>query len=99
MTADEINAYATLIVAIGTLITGIATAIITIRNGKKSERGRQKAEEQAAVITAHVNSAATASVAKIEGLQQQVSDLHTTVAQQTQTAALLAQSVIEKRDL
>ena len=92
MTADEINAYATLIVAIGTLITGIATAIIGIRNGRIGKENAAKSD----AISEKVDGAASASVTKIEGLQANVADLHAKVAEQTQTAALLAQAVIEK---
>lgn len=71
-----------LITAIGTLIGIIVTAILTLRNGWKTD-----------VVAAHVNSSATRAQEEIRALQAQVSALLLETAEKKQIAALLAQRV------
>lgn len=92
-----------LIAAIPPTLASIGAIIIGLRNGKRAERSSRKSEaisasiaEKADVIAGHVNSAASASASKIEGLQSQVTQMHETIATQTQAAALLAQAVTQK---
>lgn len=67
------------------LVVAIGTAIVNII-------AINRVSDKADVITAHVNSAASASVEKIEGLQREVAALTARLSDQKQTAALLAQA-------
>jgi len=58
----------------------------------RSERKLDNVNAKADVITGHVNSAATASTAKIDSMQKQIEFLTRQIAEGKQTAAVLAQS-------
>ena len=75
----------TILSAVGVLVGIIATNVINIINARELKAA-------VGVVSNHVNSAASASVTKIETLQNELKGLHATIAEGKQTAALLAQS-------
>lgn len=76
-----------IITAVGTLAGVLAGIYVSLRNGAKSD-----------VIAGHVNSAATAATAKIEGLQKELKLLQDVMAKDNQRAALLAQALATKSE-
>ncbi len=88
-----------LIASVPPTLGTIGAIIIGLRNGRIGKANIVKSDlisDKADVIVGHVNSAQSALTAKAEGLQSQVTQMHETIATQTQAAALLAQAVIEK---
>lgn len=85
MTATDLTAMGILVTTIGAVIVNI---IMAFRTNTKVNEVSAKAD----VITGHVNSAATASTAKIDSLEKQVLALRQLVSEDKEKAALLAQS-------
>jgi hypothetical protein len=75
-----------LIVGLPPTILAFASLIQSIRNGAKSD-----------VIAGHVNSAASAQVAKINGLEQEVRQMRAEMADRKEIAAVLAAKVPEAK--
>lgn len=93
-----IAALSALIVALG---TATATIILAVRQGAAVKENTALTHEMSAktdVIVGHVNSKATADAAKIESLTQQIAVLKGVAADNKEIAALLAQSVSDKRE-
>lgn len=81
----------TLGTVLGTLLLSLGNVVVSVLN-----RGQIKeVKEEAKVIAGHVNSAATASLNKIESLQKEVAALTSTLAEHSQRAALLAQAAAQ----
>lgn len=76
-----------LLVALAPTILAISTLVVSIRNGKKSD-----------VIKEHVNSTATKQQEKIDRLTAQVEALIADKAEKKETAALLAQAIVERAE-
>lgn len=89
MSAAEII---TIIAAVGGLVTILGGVIVNIVSAmrQESKAALDKIEAKTEVIAGRVDGAATASVAKIEGLQKEMALLRETVADQKQVAAVLA---------
>lgn len=86
MNATEITQV---IAAIGTFIGVLVTAIISLRNGWKTDKVAAKTE----VVAAHVNSAATKSNEEIKSLRDQITALKADMADKKEIAALLASKI------
>lgn len=71
-----------IITAIGTLIGVIVGAVLTLRNGWKTD-----------IVAAHVNSSATKAQEEIRALQSQLAGLKADMAEKKEIAALLASKV------
>jgi hypothetical protein len=95
-TPSELTA---IMIASGALVTTIFTGVVNIITALRAERKLDHAivrvdevGAKADVISGHVNSAATASTAKIDAMQKQIDQLTRLLADSKQTAAVLAQS-------
>ena len=76
--------------SIAVLIIGaLGTQIINIRTA-------WRVEEKVDTIKKSVDGAASASVAKIEGLQSKVESLHEIIADKRETVAILSKPIISK---
>lgn len=106
--ATFIAALGVLITGVGAVIVNIIVALkqgarveaAALASGKahaETQKAVEKVEQEAKVIAGHVNSAATASTAKIDGLQKEVEQLKSTAAEMKSTAALLAQALASNR--
>jgi hypothetical protein len=87
---------------VGGLVTTLGAAIVNIvvalRTNKKLDANTamtQVVSAKADVITDHVNGAASSAAAKIEALQQENQLLRAQIADHKETAALLAQAVVQ----
>lgn len=87
---------------VAALFTGIVNIITAWRTTRRVEESIAKVEEntvvtketkaEVSVVAGHVNSAATAAVAKIEALQREIADTRLQMSELKQLAAMLAQS-------
>jgi hypothetical protein len=85
--------YVSMSVVLTALIAAIGTAIVNIIIAWRTNTVVAGVASTAKTIEAHVNSAATASTAKIDALEKQILALTAAMADQKQIAALLAQTV------
>lgn len=93
-TATEVAAF---VAAIGVVITAIGAAIVNIIVALKQGRKLDDVKAESKIIAAHVNSAASASVTKIEALQAEIKNYAKQTADMKETAALLAQALASTR--
>lgn len=92
-------ALAALIAAVFTGIVNIITAFRTTRKIDEAAVKTQEVKAAVEVVAGHVNSAATASVAKIDALQRQVEESIHQIAELKQIAALREQERLISRVL
>lgn len=93
---SEISAVTIAVTAlIAAIFTGAVNIIVALRVNRKQDDAAVKVAEvssKADIISGHVNSAAAAAAAKIEGLEKEIALLRSTMNEQKQAAALLAQA-------
>ena len=82
----DFTSLSLLVAAMGIAVVNIINAISNWHNSNKLDKVDAKAD----LIAGHVNSAATASVTKIQGLQDQLTEMRAQLASKDQTAAVLA---------
>lgn len=93
LTPSDITAIT---IAAGALLATFMTGIVNILSVLKTNKKVDDVIKTQEVIAGHVNSAATASLTKIEALQKEIESLKTTIAQEKTTTALLTQAAIIK---
>lgn len=85
----DFTSLSLLIAAIGIAVVNIINAVSNWRQSNKLDKVDAKVD----VVTGHVNSAASASVTKIDSLQNQITEMRAQLASKDQIAAVLAASV------
>lgn len=78
------NELIELVTSIGVLVGIVVNAVLTIRNGFKTD-----------IVAAHVNSAATKAQEEIRSLKAQLDTMAVDAAEKKQIAALLASKVVQ----
>ena len=92
-TAFSATEITTLVVAATAFITSAFTGVVSVLTVLRTAKKVDTIDAKADVITGHVNSAAAASAAKIDGLQKELLLMRESLAERKETAALLAQGV------
>jgi outer membrane murein-binding lipoprotein Lpp len=83
---------------VATIFAGVVNIITALRSERKIDHAIIRVDDVSAkadVITGHVNSAASASAAKIDKMQATIDTLTNLLADSKQTAAVLAQSTAD----
>lgn len=83
----------TLAIALATGIPLLLAQAVNVWISHKNTKKLESVETEAKVITAHVNSAASADAAKIDALEKEIVGLKAQASERREIAALLAQSV------
>jgi hypothetical protein len=89
-------AVTALITALGIAVVNIIAARATLKKVSLVAESVEAVHVQGKVIEGHVNSAAAAAAAKIDGLEKEIALLRGIVSGQKETAALLAQAEAQK---
>jgi uncharacterized protein (DUF4213/DUF364 family) len=77
--------------AIVLIIAALGVAAVNVITAWRSDRKTAEVKSEVSVIAGHVNSAATAQVAKVDALTKQVADLTKLLADEKLIAERLAQ--------
>jgi hypothetical protein len=93
-----ITAISALVVVVGGVIVNVVVALRTKAVAVETKAAVVEVDKKADVITGHVNSAAAASAAKIDGLEKEIVLIRSMLADSDKRAALLAQAAVAAVD-